>query len=103
MAVTYSRYYRFLTASLPKRFRNGRFNFETAVGGFRSETATWIQKWLKKSAGSSRKLQIPGIIVFKGGDDGRGYRNMFKVPPIRSPRAQLGGKNETRRTVRIII
>ena len=41
MAVTYSRY-KFVTVSLPKRFRNGRFN---------SETATWIQKWLKNSLG----------------------------------------------------
>ena len=35
MAVTYSRY-KFVTVSLPKRFRNGRFT---------SETATWIQKY----------------------------------------------------------
>jgi hypothetical protein len=42
----YSRY-KFLTVSLPKRFRNGRFT---------SETATWIQKCLKKSVGTSRKL-----------------------------------------------
>jgi hypothetical protein len=35
MAVTYSRY-KFVTVSLPKRFRNCRFT---------SETATWIQKW----------------------------------------------------------
>jgi hypothetical protein len=38
MAVTYSRY-EFVAVSLPNRFRNGRFT---------SETATWIQKWLKK-------------------------------------------------------
>jgi hypothetical protein len=30
MAVTYSRY-KFLTVSLPKRLRNGRFTSETAV------------------------------------------------------------------------
>jgi hypothetical protein len=30
MAVTYSRY-KFVTVSLPKRFRNGRFTSETAV------------------------------------------------------------------------
>jgi hypothetical protein len=54
MAVTYSRY-KFVTVSLPKRFRNGRFTYETA-GGLRSETATWIQKWFKKSVGASRKL-----------------------------------------------
>jgi hypothetical protein len=44
-------------------------------GGFRSETVTWIQKWFKKSDGTSRKL-----MVFQGGDDGRGYRNMCKIP-----------------------
>jgi hypothetical protein len=38
MAVTYSRY-KFVTVLLPKRFRNGRFD---------SETATWIQKFFKK-------------------------------------------------------
>jgi hypothetical protein len=27
-------------------------------GGFRSETATWIQKWFKKSVGASRKFYI---------------------------------------------
>jgi hypothetical protein len=27
-------------------------------GGFRSETAIWIQKWFKKSVGTSRKLQV---------------------------------------------
>jgi hypothetical protein len=27
-------------------------------GVFRSETATWIQKWFKKSVGTSRKLYI---------------------------------------------
>jgi hypothetical protein len=46
----------------PFHFRNGRVP-ETAVsllkppfGGFRSETAIWIQKWFKKSVGTSRKL-----------------------------------------------
>jgi hypothetical protein len=38
MAAAYSRY-KFVTVSIPERFRNGRF---------RSETATWIQKYLKK-------------------------------------------------------
>jgi hypothetical protein len=27
-------------------------------GGFTSETATWIQKWFKKSVGASRKFYI---------------------------------------------
>jgi hypothetical protein len=59
MAVTYSRY-KFITAPLPKRQRNGSYTSETAVphGGFRSETetATWIKKWFEKSAGVSRLL-----------------------------------------------
>jgi hypothetical protein len=40
--------YKFVTVSLLKRFRNGRFN---------SETATWIQKRFKLPAGTSRKLR----------------------------------------------
>jgi hypothetical protein len=40
--------YKFLTVSITKRLRNGRFTSGTA-GGCRSETATWIQEWLKKS------------------------------------------------------
>jgi hypothetical protein len=52
MTVACSRY-KFETVSLPKRFPNGRFTSETAA---RSETATWIQKQLKKSVGASRKL-----------------------------------------------
>jgi hypothetical protein len=39
--------YKFVTVSLPKGFRNGRFT---------SKTATWVQKHLKKSVGASRKL-----------------------------------------------
>jgi hypothetical protein len=38
---------KFLSVSLPKRPCNGRFT---------SETVTWIQKWFKKSVGTSRKL-----------------------------------------------
>jgi hypothetical protein len=57
MAVKYD-CYKFVTVSLLKRFRNGRFAPETAGGGFRSKTATWIQKWFKKSVETSRKLQI---------------------------------------------
>jgi hypothetical protein len=60
--------YKFLTVSLPKRFLNGRLT---------SETATWIQKYFQKSVGASRALDTT---VFQGGDDGRGYRNMYKIP-----------------------
>jgi hypothetical protein len=42
MAVTYDRY-KFVTVSLPKRFRNGR----AAVSEAKRETATWIQKYFK--------------------------------------------------------
>jgi hypothetical protein len=49
MAVTYYNRYKFVAVSLPRRLRNGRFNSETAVRRFRSETATWIQKWFKIS------------------------------------------------------
>ena len=69
---------KFLAVSLTKRPCNGRFTSETAIWiqkWFKksvgtSETAIWIQKWFKKSV---------GIIVFQGGDDGRGYRNMCKI------------------------
>ena len=37
---------KFLAVSIPKRPCNGRF----------TETSTWIQRWLKKSVGTSRKL-----------------------------------------------
>ena len=44
----------------PLHFRNGRVTsvslLKPPCGGFRSETVTWIQKWLKKSAGTSRRL-----------------------------------------------
>ena len=53
MAVTHNRY-KFVTVSLPERFRNGSL-LKMPCGGFRSETATWIQKHLKKSVGTSRK------------------------------------------------
>jgi hypothetical protein len=70
MAVACNRY-KFVTVSPPKRLRNG---------GFNSETTTWIQKRFKISVGTSRKLYILYIIDFQGGGDGRGYRNMCKIP-----------------------
>ena len=48
MAVTYNRY-KFVTVSLLKRLRNGRFTSETV-------TLILIQKWFKKSVGASRKF-----------------------------------------------
>jgi len=44
----------------PFRFLNGRVMavslLKPPCGGFKSETATWIKKWLKKSVGASKKL-----------------------------------------------
>jgi hypothetical protein len=53
MAVTHDRY-KFLTASLPKRFRDGRFTSETAVRWFQKRNRTWTQaEALKKTVGAS--------------------------------------------------
>jgi hypothetical protein len=54
--------YKFLTVSLLKRLRDGRFNSET-------ETATCFQKILGTTT-----------IVIQGGDDGHGYRYVYKIP-----------------------
>jgi hypothetical protein len=51
LPTTTSARYKFVAVALLKWLRNGRFTC-----GFRSETTTWIQKWLKKSVGASRKL-----------------------------------------------
>jgi hypothetical protein len=47
MAVTYGRY-KFVTIPLPKGFVTAVSLLKPPCGSFRSETATWIQKWLKK-------------------------------------------------------
>jgi hypothetical protein len=60
-----------------------------ANGGFRSETAIWIR--FKKSVGTSTVESSTvdiNIIVFQGEDDGRGYRNMYKIP--KGPKPNLG-------------
>ena len=72
---------KFLAVSLPKPLCNGRFTSETAVRRF--------QKWnrhldpevvkIKKIRWDFRKALALDIIVFQGGDDGRGYRNMCKI------------------------
>jgi hypothetical protein len=46
IGYAYSRY-KFIAASLPERLHSSRFA---------SETATWIQKWLKMPVGNSREL-----------------------------------------------
>jgi hypothetical protein len=76
MAATYSRY-KFVTVSLPKRFRNGRFNSETAMRRFQKRNGHLDPKALKKIRWGFYKA--PDVIVFPGGDDGRGYRNMYKI------------------------
>jgi hypothetical protein len=47
----------------PFHFRNGRVTavllLQPPFGGFRSDrTVTWIQKWLKKPVGTSRKFYL---------------------------------------------
>ena len=66
--VKYNRY-KFVTVILLKQPRNGRF---------RIETANWIQKWFKMPVGSSRKLYRHNSFSNQNGDDGRGYRNVYK-------------------------
>jgi hypothetical protein len=59
MAVTYSITvirYKILTASLPNGYVTAVSLLKPPCSGFRIETATWIQKWFKKSVGTSRKL-----------------------------------------------
>jgi hypothetical protein len=48
--------------------------------GFRSETATWIQKYFRISAGASREVSRYTVIVFQGGDDGQAHRNIYEIP-----------------------
>jgi hypothetical protein len=55
MAVTYNRY-KFVTVSLSKRLAASLL--KTPYGGFRSETASWIQKWFEISVETSRKLYL---------------------------------------------
>ena len=59
---------KFVTVSLLKRFHNGRLT---------SETATWIQKWCKTPARTSKALDTT---IFRGGGDGRGHRSTCKTP-----------------------
>jgi hypothetical protein len=74
MAVTYSRY-KFITASLPKRSRNGRFTSETAVWRFQK----WNRHLDPEVVKNPLELLESSIVytkVFQGGGDGRGYRNI---------------------------
>jgi hypothetical protein len=73
-AVTHGRY-KFITVSLLKRFRNGRFtSLVPRCGGFRSETAAWIQKWFKIPLGllesqSQRLNLVPAPLASNGDTD----------------------------------
>jgi hypothetical protein len=78
-----------VTVSLPKpkRLHNGRFTIhllpKPPCGGFRSKTATWIQKHnsLKYPLGllESSIYYIIYSNSFRGGGDGRGCRNTYKM------------------------
>jgi hypothetical protein len=57
MTVTYNRY-KFVTVSLPNGFVTAVSLLKPPCGGFRIETVTWIQKWLKISFGTARKLYL---------------------------------------------
>ena len=62
---------------------HSRYKFVAVFGLMvvRSETATWTQKCLKKSVGTS--LESSRYNSFQGGGDGRGYsgyRNMYRMP-----------------------
>jgi hypothetical protein len=78
--------------------RNG---YATAVsilkapyGGFRSETATWMQKQklFKKTIGASKALPVD-TKKFQGGGDGRGYRNMRGIPKSQKKKGPLASNS----------
>jgi hypothetical protein len=56
--------YKFITVLLLNRLRAGAVAAVSlqkppcAYGGYRSETATWIQKWLKIFVGTSRTRKL---------------------------------------------
>jgi hypothetical protein len=70
MAVTYSRY-EFLTVSILKRFRNGRFTSQTPLRRFKKWNRHLNPEVLKKIRWDF--YEALDTIVFQGGDDGRGY------------------------------
>ena len=59
LRVAYNRY-KFMAVSFPKRLRNGRFA---------SETATWIQKRLKKSKAEAMGVVIGICVKYPAGAD----------------------------------
>jgi hypothetical protein len=69
--------YKFVTVSLPKRLRKAVSLLKPQHGGFRSEAATWIQNYFKNPLELLESSRYKNIL---GGDDGRGYRNMCKMP-----------------------
>jgi hypothetical protein len=70
--------YKFVTVSLPKRFRNDRFTSETAARRFQKRNYHLDSEVAKKIRWDFQKAL--DIIAFQGGDNGRGYRNMCKTP-----------------------
>jgi hypothetical protein len=73
--------HKFVTVSLLKRLRNGRFAPETAVRRFQKQNGHLDQEVVKSiRCPMGLLLTAQDIIVFQGGDDGRGYRrNRCKV------------------------
>jgi hypothetical protein len=67
----YNRYkFVFVTVSLLKRFRNGRFTSETAAAVSEAKRSPGSRNGLKHPLGL---LEISIHNIFQGGDDGRGY------------------------------
>jgi hypothetical protein len=87
MAATNSRY-KFVTVALPipKRLHKGRsasVNRRAAVSEAKRPPASGSTLKYPLGLLESSIVDI-NIIVFQGGDDGRGYRNMYKTPGDRT-------------------
>jgi hypothetical protein len=76
--ITHKRH-KLVTVSLPKLFRNGRFASETAVRRFQKQNGHLDPEVVLKYPRSNFEETLC-IIVFQGGDDGRGYRICIKHP-----------------------
>jgi hypothetical protein len=77
MAVTYSRY-KFVTVPLLKR--RAAVSAAKRLPGSRSGLKKPVETSRKKAVTKALVDKALDIIVFSGGDDGRGYRNMCKIP-----------------------
>jgi hypothetical protein len=71
-----------MAVSLLKRPRGGHFTSKTAaVSEAKPPPATWIRKL--------GLLEALEVIIFQGGDDGRGYRCTYKM--LRGSNLKEGG------------